>query len=287
MDNHIFAGTMAQMTWQQIEKAGQEGQIVLWPVSVLEEHGPQMSIAVDIYIACWLALRVQEMLREKGIRSVIAPPNYWGINNVTAAFPGSFTLRKETFKALILDTLASLKRWGFEYVFLIDLHGDVNHRAALLEGVKEARIACGTRARAIMPSRYARYAGLTGKEEYLLLIEDGANPIPFDAFTATQDMHAGALETSFMQRFYPEEVDTELAKTLKPTVFQPEDWKFWASGWSDAPKVIPDGYNGDPASLNPALAEEFMRAEAASIYQVIASFLESYRIASKVSEKVP
>jgi len=273
MSDPIFTGTMAQMTWEEIEKAGQEGQIVLWPVSVLEEHGPHMSIAVDIYIACLVAHLVQEQLREKKIKSVIAPPNYWGINNVTAAFPGSFTLRKETFKALLLDTLDALKRWGFEQVFILDMHGDVNHRSTLLQGISEARIACGTRAMAILPSRYARYAGLTGKEDYLMLIEDGANPIPFQAFTNTQDMHAGALETSFMQRFYPEEVNLERAKTLKPTQFEPEDWKGWASGWSDARKVIPYGYNGDPASINPALAEKFMVAEAASISKVIASSL--------------
>jgi hypothetical protein len=60
---------------------------------------------------------------------------------------------------------------------------------------------------------------------------------------------------------------------LKPTLFAPEDWKDWARGWSDARKVIHYGYNGDPASLNPELAEEFMLAEAASISKVIESSL--------------
>jgi creatinine amidohydrolase len=273
MNASIFDGTMSQMTWVEIEKAGQEGKIVLWPISVLEEHGPQLSIAVDIYLSCCLARLVQKQLLEKNIDSIIAPPNYWGINNVTAAFPGSFSLRKETFKALLCDILGSLKRWGFERVYLIDLHGDINHREALINGIRDARVACGTRAMGIVPRRITNKVGLSGKEDYLLFIEDDANPIPFTAFTKTQDMHAGSLETSFMQRFHPSEVNLEIAKDLKPTIFESKDWKGWANGWSDARKVIPYGYNGDPATLNPQLAEEYMVAEAASITQVILSSL--------------
>jgi creatinine amidohydrolase len=174
---------------------------------------------------------------------------------------------------LLFDILSALKRWGFEQVFIFDLHGDVTHRGALLEGIREARIGCGTRAVRIMPRRYGRYAGLTGKEEHVLLIEDDANSIPFNAFTDVPDIHAGALETSFMQRFHPDQVDVERARTLPPTQLKPEDWKGWASGWSDARRVIPAGYNGDPARLNPQLAAQFMAAEAAGISKVIETYL--------------
>ena len=127
----ILEDTMATMNWPEIEIHGRQGTVVLWPSTVLEEHGPHMPIAVDLYIGVVLARLVKERLSRQGIASIVAPPNYWGINNVTAAFPGSFTLRQETLKALLYDTLASLKRWGFERVYLLDLHGDVNHRRAI------------------------------------------------------------------------------------------------------------------------------------------------------------
>jgi creatinine amidohydrolase len=273
MRTSILDDTMVVMSWVQIARSASDGDIVLWPVSVLEEHGPHMAIVVDICIGCVLSRLIQENLSQDRIRAVIAPPNYWGINNVTGAFPGSFTLRRETFKALLYDTLASLKRWGFEHIFILDLHGDVSHRGALLEGIIEARIGCGIRAVAIVPYRYARYVGLTGKEPYLLIQPQDANPIPFSAFTEHQDIHAGALETSFMQRYFPEQVDIERARELKPTVFRPEDWSRWASGWSDARGVVPDGYNGDPASINPELAEAWIAAEAQSIARLIRSYL--------------
>jgi creatinine amidohydrolase/Fe(II)-dependent formamide hydrolase-like protein len=125
----------------------------------------------------------------------------------------------------------------------------------------------------IVPRRITNKVGLSGKEDYFLFIEDDANPIPFTAFTKTQDMHAGSLETSFMQRFHPNEVNLEIAKDLKPTIFESKDWKGWANGWSDARKVIPYGCNGDPATLNPQLAEAYIIADAASITQVILSSL--------------
>ncbi len=269
MKTSILDNTMATMTWKEIESLGQAGTPVLWPISVLEEHGPHLSIAVDINLVYTLTLKVRDCLAQQGIWAVLAPPNYWGINNVTAAFPGSFTLRKETLKALVYDILACLKRWGFEQVFLIDFHGDVNHRATLLKGVAAARVECGTRAVAVIPYRYARYAGLTGAEEYVLIQPEVAGLVAYDEFTPHQDIHAGALETSFMQRYFPEQASVETAMSLPPTAFQPPDWKKWASGWSDARLVVPDGYNGDPASLKPELAEAFLNSEAVGLARII------------------
>jgi creatinine amidohydrolase len=180
---------MAAMTWPEIERHGREGTLLLWSSTVMEEHGPHLPIAVDLCISVVLSRMVKEWLSWKGITAIIVPPNYWGINNVTAAFPESFTLRQETLKTLLYDTLASLKRWGLDRVYLFDLHGDVNHRRAMLEGVAQARIGCGTRAMCIIPYRYARYVGFTGKEDHLLIQPPDANGIPFSAFTEHQDIH--------------------------------------------------------------------------------------------------
>jgi len=274
MNCSILEDTMATMTWGEIEQHGQDGAVVLWTISVLEEHGPHLPIAVDVYYGCVLGRKIKEQLAQCGVLALIAPPYYWGINNVTAAFPGSFSVRQDTLKAALYDTLASLKRWGFDRVFMFESHGDVNHRRTVLDGIAEARVGCGTRAMGIVPYRYARYAGLTGKEEHLLILPQDTNPIPLTEFTPHQDIHAGALETSFMQRYCPEQVDVEKARHLSSTMFRPADWKKWASGWADARAVVPQGYNGDPASIKPELAEAFFDEEARSTAQLIASYLD-------------
>jgi len=46
---NIFEETIAHMTYAQIEEAAGEGSIVLFPVGVIEEHGPHLPLAVDVY----------------------------------------------------------------------------------------------------------------------------------------------------------------------------------------------------------------------------------------------
>ena len=46
---NIFEDTMAHMTYVQIEEAAREGTIVLFPIGVIEEHGPHLPLAVDVY----------------------------------------------------------------------------------------------------------------------------------------------------------------------------------------------------------------------------------------------
>jgi len=270
----FLENTMASMSWPEIEYLGQQDPVILWPVAVLEEHGPHLSIAVDILFGVVLSQYVKEQLTQKGLQTVIAPPNYWGINTVTAAFPGSFTLRKETLKALLYDTLASLQRWGYKRVFLFDLHGDVMHRGTLLQGIAEARLGCGTRAMMIISQSYARFAGFTGREEHILILPENANPIPYTAFSDHRDIHAGSIETSFMAYYFPEQVNLEKSRQLQPTNFSPSDWKKWSAGWSDTRQMVPLGYNGDPASIKPELVKQCMRAEAEGLGGLIEGYLK-------------
>jgi creatinine amidohydrolase len=63
---------------------------------------------------------MKKYLEDKGIKTVTVPPFYWGMNNATGSFSGSFTFRPETVSAVIQDALESLRRWGFHQVFVIN-----------------------------------------------------------------------------------------------------------------------------------------------------------------------
>jgi len=91
MGNSLFDQTMVDMKWPEIEKAATEGAIVLLPTGVIEEHGPHMGLGVDALCSVLSCRLVKKNLEEEGIRALIAPPYYWGINTATGAFPGSFT----------------------------------------------------------------------------------------------------------------------------------------------------------------------------------------------------
>ncbi|MEY8357270.1 creatininase family protein [Lachnospiraceae bacterium 54-53] len=47
----IFADTMADMNWKEIEQMGQESVPVLFPLGVVEEHGPHLPLGTDIYMS--------------------------------------------------------------------------------------------------------------------------------------------------------------------------------------------------------------------------------------------
>lgn len=48
---NIFSDTMSEMTYKQIEKLVEQDAIVLFPVGIIEEHGPHLPLGTDIYLA--------------------------------------------------------------------------------------------------------------------------------------------------------------------------------------------------------------------------------------------
>lgn len=68
---------------------------------------------------------------------------------------------------MIYDILACMHRWGFENVLIIDLHGGPVHRNAVVEGVVNAGVETGTRARMIVPYRRAKSLCLKGNYDHL------------------------------------------------------------------------------------------------------------------------
>jgi len=272
MDTSIFAETMANLNWKQIEDLAGKNTIVLLPCDPLEEHGPSMPIAVDIYLSYILTKKIKAFLDEREHEVVIAPPVYWGICNATGAFPGSFTVRKETFKALVFDILACLQRWGFEQVFLISMHGDPPHRNAIIEAISEARLGTGIRCRQIVPYRRYIYSGYKGYENCILVASKDAEQV-WAYYLQMQDIHAGSMEASFMASYYPELIDIDGIQKLSPTSLDAQGLQKWQSGWSESRAVIPDGYFGNPAMIEVNRMEELLEREAKSHSELIDRYL--------------
>jgi creatinine amidohydrolase len=271
MGYSIFDETMVDMKWPEIEKAAEQGAIVLLPTGVIEEHGPHMGLGVDTLcsvLSCRLAKR---NLEDQGIKALIAPPYYWGINTATGSFPGSFTVRKDTMKALLYDILVCLRRWGFTYVFNLNWHGEEAHIMAILEAVREARVDIGIRAYSILRAFDIRRLKMTGREPYVLVQQDAFPPAPRSKYL---EIHAESFETGLMAAYFPDHVDAELAKTLKSTDLTLEDLIVWANGWDEARKVTPLGYFGDPASFDSKGARAELERHTKDIASLIVRFLK-------------
>ncbi len=264
----IFDGTMADMTYVQIEKAAKEKAIIIFPIGVIEEHGPHMPLAVDTYGAYLQAKLVKGELEKKGIQALITPPFYWGINNATGSFAGSFTVREETMVNVLWDTLASLKRWGFDRVFFTNHHGDADHNQAILKAIQKARVDTGIRAYYVLEEAMAKRLGLTGKEPHILVFQ-GA-PAPPSKYI---EVHAGGGETSFMWYYFPDVVNLEIWKTLKSTDLTLQDLMVWRRGWDEARKVTPLGYFGDPTTASPEKGKNATEGYGKAVSELIEKFL--------------
>jgi len=265
----IFHGTMADMTYVQIEKAAKEKAIILFPVGVIEEHGPHLATGVDTYGAYLKCKMIKGELEKKGIQALIAPPFYWGVNNATGAFAGSFTVREETMMSVLWDTMACLKRWGFEKVFFINHHGDVEHHRPMFKAVQKARTDLGIRAYCIIEDWLAKRHGFTGREHHILIYKP--EPSPPSQYL---DIHAGGAETSMMWYYLPDLVDLEIWKTLKSTNLTFQDMVVWVRGWEDARKVTPQGYFGEVATASPEHGRKLMEEYAKTVTALIETFLQ-------------
>lgn len=246
MGYSIFDETMVDMSWPQIEAAIRDGAIALLPTGVIEAHGPHMGLGVDAYGAYVQCKLTRRCLEEKGISTLVVPPFYWGINNALGSFGGSFTVRKDTMKNLLCDIFSSLSRWGITNVFNLNHHGDPEHNSAIFDAIKSSRNEIGINAYSIISEFDARRFGFTGEEDYLIIMKDSEEDAVGSDYI---DIHAGAGETSMMLKYFPEDVDVELAKSLKPTDLTFDDLKEWRRGGDISRKVTPMGYVGNPAGF--------------------------------------
>lgn len=252
MMSGIFKDTMADMTWAQLDEYKKNNALVLLPLGVIEEHGPHLCLGTDIYTAHVYCLAIRDKLREQGRDAVVAPPMYWGICQSTGGFIGSFMIRKETAKALLIDILSSLNGFGFQRVFGVNAHGDIDHSIAILEAFKEASETLGMQAcYAFDEGRLAPF-GLTGDEPYLCRVKPqeismGTAPVP--------DVHGGDIETAVIHHYYPGLADVEKARSLPPVSLPVERGMDWLFG-GHIKELSKEGYLGAPAAYESVKAAE-------------------------------
>ncbi|HEX6513492.1 MAG TPA: creatininase family protein [Chloroflexota bacterium] len=260
----IFAGTMVDQTWEEVEQAAKERAAVLWPLGVIEEHGPHMPLGVDIYNSYALLRRVADVLVQRQLPAIVAPPLYWGINEATSSFAGSLSVRPATLKAIIEDTFTSLRKDGFNTIYIITGHGERRHNLVILEGVAEARGSTGTRGFVVLGAGMVKRLGLTGQEPHVVVVEDG----PPDA-SPFIDVHAGKEETSVFGHLFPGLLRSDIVPSLQPTNYGLEDLAEWRKGWENGRHKTPRGYFGDPAAASPEHGQALFEASAARIAAAI------------------
>ncbi len=108
---------ISEMNWMAVERYLQSDDRCILPTGSTEQHA-YLSLSVDTILASRLAREAGELA---GVPVYPALP--YGLAHQWTAFPGTVTLRIETYLALIRDVLDSIHRAGFRRILLINGHG--------------------------------------------------------------------------------------------------------------------------------------------------------------------
>lgn len=111
---------LSEMTWQDAQDALKQVELAIIPTGSFEQHGLHMTFEVDTARAFAFGKLLAERLYP---RVILAPPIPFGVSFHHMNFPGTLTLRHETFMAVIHDLVTSLREHGIEQFFLVNGHG--------------------------------------------------------------------------------------------------------------------------------------------------------------------
>ncbi|MEO6445816.1 MAG: creatininase family protein [Gemmatimonadaceae bacterium] len=128
---------VASMTAPEIAALDRARTVVVLPGGILEAHGPYLPSFSDGILNERLADSLAQAIAARpGWRALLFPMMPLGnsaANDIAGryTFPGSYTVRFETLRAVYMDLADALGEQGFRQIFVVQLHGAPNHSRAL------------------------------------------------------------------------------------------------------------------------------------------------------------
>jgi len=105
------------LNWMDVERYLERDDRVVVVTGSCEQHG-YLSLASDVRVPLAVA---REACRREGV--LIAPPLPYGVSPYFAAYPGTLSLRPETFAAVVRGLIEGLLAQGFRRVLVSNGHG--------------------------------------------------------------------------------------------------------------------------------------------------------------------
>jgi creatinine amidohydrolase/Fe(II)-dependent formamide hydrolase-like protein len=240
---------VAQMNTEQIRALDKQKTVVILPGGVLEEHGPHLPSFTDGYSNEWLTERLAEAIVARPGWAVlvfpIIPLGHAGGNEIGGkyVFPGTYSIRRTTLRAVFMDLATELGEQGFRRIFVMHGHGAPYHNLMLDRAGDYFRDTYGGRmvnlhgleptseqvSKLKLPQSYSRSSAAEDRENGLL------------------DVHAGLEETSRLLFLRPELVNPiynqlpPFAANTLPELFQVASAANW-QGYIGSPRLATAAY---------------------------------------------
>ncbi len=121
-----YDGSNKKILWQEMwrhefEAALADDPVVIVPVGSVEQHGPHCPMDVDISAPFHMAAAVARRIEDFPV--IVAPPIWSGFTHYNMGFPGTISLRLETFQMLLADVFRSIHANGFKRIVSVNGHG--------------------------------------------------------------------------------------------------------------------------------------------------------------------
>ncbi len=135
----------AEMTWPESNDAVKEGRVAVLPVATYEDHGYHLPLDVDVVLATEICERAVARIPAE---AVLIPAVTHGYSPHHMDFPGTITIRWDTFINYVKDVCLSLAHHGFTHILIVNGHGsntaplEMSARLTVVE--TEGRVMCAS-----------------------------------------------------------------------------------------------------------------------------------------------
>jgi creatinine amidohydrolase len=114
------AFVLAEMSWPEVKEALKTVEVAIIPTGSNEQHGPNIAESSDIALA---TAGARNLARRLYPRAILAPSLPFGVSPHHMRFPGTISLRPETFIEVLRDVVGSLQKHGLQKFFILNGHG--------------------------------------------------------------------------------------------------------------------------------------------------------------------
>lgn len=194
---------LEDMTWQEVRERQARGTFaIVVPTGGTEQNGPHLAIGKHNRIVAFTAA---EIAQELGFALVAPVVSYVPEGRIHPPeghmrFPGTISMREETFAALLEDTARSFKQGGFRLICFI---GDSGGNQRMQQYVAD-KLSAEWRNEGVKVLNVTDYYAGNGQKEWL-----AANGIGGE----TPEAHAGFMDTAELLAIDPSLVRTQLVET--------------------------------------------------------------------------
>lgn len=263
MANRASTHHWGSLTWQQIADLDRDTTVLLLATGAIEQHGPHLPVNTDIVNSSTLIETVAAQWRGTPAapmsRVIVLPPIWWGTSPHHKSYPGTISLRLETFHHLLVDTIDSISRHGFYRFLIVNGHGgNAGILAASTGDISESL--------GVSVATYSYWNTIAG-----VLRELGESELGGMG-------HACEMETSLALHLNPASVDSNALHADLPTTRLPvAGIDFRRPGTVgialDFGRDTRDGVMGDPTAATPEKGRAFFEAAVTEATAIVCSLL--------------